>query len=274
MSLLSSARSFLFLPADRLERLAKALASEAHAVILDLEDGVAPHAKDTARAAIESAWPTLDDAQRSRLLVRPNATTTASWREDSRLLGSLRGLGGVVVPKAETVPQMREVLTSAPGASLLPLIETAEGYVALHLLARAPGVARIAFGHLDFQADVGINCGADERELDAVRLSLVITSRRAALPPPVDGVSADLRDMDRLREDAARSRRFGFGGKLCIHPQQLAIVHEALAPSDAQRAWAARVLEASRQHGEGGAFQFEGAMVDAPVLARARQYLA
>ena len=123
---------------------------------------------------------------------------------------------------------------------MLPLIESAQGLHALDLLARAPSVLRLAFGHLDFQADLGLHCDADERELDSVRLAFTVASRRAGLPAPVDGVTAALDDEPRLAADAARSRRLGFGAKLCIHPRQVGPVNEGMGPTPAQRAWAQR----------------------------------
>jgi len=105
-----------------------------------------------------------------------------------------------------------------------------------------------------------------------VRLAFVLASRRAALAPPVDGVTTALQDAQRLDNDTRRARRFGFGAKLCIHPAQVQAVNAALGASAEQRAWAQRVLAAAATAGE-GAFRFEGAMVDAPVLARARRFI-
>jgi len=113
---------------------------------------------------------------------------------------------------------------------------------------------------------------ADERELDAVRLAFVIASRRAGLQGPVDGVTVNLQHTEQLESDTQRSKRFGFTGKLCIHPNQVATVNAALSPTPAQVEWAHWVLGAASEQ-QAGTFQFEGAMVDAPVLARARSYL-
>lgn len=270
---LARSRSFLFVPADRLDRLPKALASGAHAVIVDLEDAVAPEHKAAAREALAREWPLLPGAQRDRIAIRVNAVGT-SWHEDDHaLLGQLgpQPPGALMLPKAETATAV-ERLARSTGAAVLPLIESCQGLHAIDIIARARGVLRIAFGHLDFQADLGMHCGADERELDAVRLALVMASRRADLPPPIDGVTIALDDDDRLAADTARSRRFGFGAKLCIHPRQVATVNEALGPTAAQREWARRVLEASRANGA-GAFRLDGEMIDAPVLLRARSLL-
>lgn len=273
-SALTRARSFLFVPAHRLERLPKALASGAHGVIVDLEDAVAPDDKPAAREALARIWRELPLDARARTLVRINAAGTAWHEADVALLRQLasHGLAAAMLPKAESaVPIERLARTAA--VAVLPLIESAEGLHALEVVARARGVLRLAFGHLDFQADLGLQCAPDERELDGVRMQLVLASRRAGLPAPVDGVTAALDDEARLATDVARSQRFGFGAKLCIHPKQVATVNATLGPTAAQRAWAQRVLEASQVHGT-GAFRLDGEMVDAPVLLRARSFLA
>lgn len=268
------AGSFLFLPADRLHRLEKALASGAHMIILDLEDAVAPDAKHGARATLRERWRHLEPAARTRLAIRVNASSTPWHEEDRTLVETLAsdGLGGVVLAKTESPAPLGELTQRARGVPLLPLIESAEGLAALDLIAHAPGVARLLFGHLDFQIDLGLQCGADERELDAVRFAFVMASRRAGLPGPVDGVTVALQHTEQLASDTQRSKRFGFTGKLCIHPNQVATVNASLGPTAAQVAWARRVLAAADEQ-QAGAFQFEGAMVDAPVLARARSYL-
>jgi citrate lyase subunit beta/citryl-CoA lyase len=268
------AHSFLFLPADRLARLDKALASGAHMVILDLEDAVASESKPGARAALVDRWSSLSAEAKRHLAIRINAAETPWHEADCELLRDLAatGLTTVMLAKAEAVTQLASVKQRATGLALLPLIESAKGLHAVDLIARAPGVARLVFGHLDFQVDLGMESGSDERELDPVRLALVVASRHASLNAPVDGVTVNLKDAARLASDTQRSRRFGFGGKLCIHPDQVASVNELLGASDHQIAWARRVLEAAHAQ-PAGAFQFEGAMVDAPVLARARAIL-
>jgi citrate lyase subunit beta / citryl-CoA lyase len=266
------ARSFLFLPADRLERLPKALASGAHALILDLEDAVAPERKADARDALVRLWPSLDAGVRARLLLRINAAPTPWHADDTALLGELQGLGAVMPAKVEAPADLLRLFAAFPARRWLPLIESAEGLAQIDTIARVPGVQRLAFGHLDFQADLGMACENDEAELAPVRFAFVVASRRAGIAPPVDGVTTALQDSERLNADAQRARRFGFGAKLCIHPAQVAAVNAALGPSDEQRAWARRVLEAATTQGD-GAFRFEGAMVDAPVLARARRFV-
>lgn len=270
---LATARSLLFVPADRPERLPKALASGAHAVIADLEDALAPAARPAARAALVTAWGALSAASRRRVAVRINGLDTPDHADDIALVQRLAGEGleALVVPKAESARVLAE-LAARTGLALLPLIETAEGAAQPDAIAAAPGVLRLALGHIDLQADLGMACGPDEAELAPLRWALVLASRRAGLPPPVDGVTTALGNAERLSADAARARRFGFGAKLCIHPGQVAGVHAAFAPSPAQCDWALRVLAAAAA-ARGGVCVLDGRMVDAPVIALAHQML-
>lgn len=276
---LGEARSFLFVPGDRPERFAKALASGADAVILDLEDAVAPAAKEGARAAIAQAWATLTAAQRSQVLLRTNAAGTPWQDGDCALAAQLatQGLGGLVPAKAESAEDLAALAQACPGVAILPLIESARGLEALPAIARAPQVLRLVFGHLDFQSDLGMACGPDEAELLPARWAVVLQSRLAGLAAPVDGVTTALDDPAILSADTQRSRRLGFGAKLCIHPAQVLGMHRALAPSAAECDWARRVLAAVEAAGNGpgaGAIRVDGRMVDAPVIALARRHLA
>lgn len=268
---LALARSFLFVPGHRPERFAKALASGAEAVIIDLEDAVPLDAKATARDALLAAWSGLDAAERARLLVRVNPPGTPWHEADLSAVARLSGLGALMLPKAEHPQQVEQAFRSS-GVPVLPLIESAEGLGQMDAIARATGVLRLGLGHIDLQADLGMRCGPDEAELAPVRLALVVASRRAGLPAPVDGVTTATQDTEVLAADAQRSRRFGFGAKLCIHPAQVAGVHQALAPTEAECDWARRVLAAEVAAG-GGAFSVDGKMVDPPVLLLARKIL-
>ena len=276
-STLALARTFLFVPADRPERHARALASGAGGVIVDLEDAVAPDRKAEARALLKASFSAFSVAQRQRLLVRINASGTP-WHDNDRAeVGELVAQGliaGVMLPKAERVADL-QLLGAAVGPKglIVPLIESAAGLEATRELAAAPQVLRLAFGNLDFQADLGLACDAGEAELVPVRLALVLASRRAGLAAPIDGVTPDWRDTARLANDAARARRGGFGAKLCIHPDQVAPVHAALGPSADELAWARRVLDATQAAG-GGVVSLDGRMVDAPVVRLAERLLA
>ena len=268
---MAQARSFLFVPAARPERFGKALASGADGVVIDLEDAVAPEDKDAARHMLAGGFDALTPEERARLVVRVNAAGTP-WHDGDRALVQRLAAGGLaaaMLPKAETAV----ALSGWPaGLGLMPLVETVEGLAATDELAAASGVLRLAFGNLDFQADAGMACEADEPELMPVRLALVLASRRAGIAPPVDGVTAATGDAPQVTAAAQRARRMGFGAKLCIHPAQVAAVHAAFTPDAAQLDWARRVLAASQ--GKGGAFRLDGRMVDAPVIRLAQRVTA
>jgi citrate lyase subunit beta/citryl-CoA lyase len=214
-------------------------------------------------------------AQRARLLVRINAAGTAWHAPDLRALAQLvgQGVAGAVVPKAESADTLQGVATAAGSAcALVPLIESVAGLDAADALARAPQVARLAFGHLDFQVDAGMQCAPDEAELLPVRMALVLASRRGALAQPIDGVTVDTRDAATTTADTRRAQRMGFGAKLCIHPAQVACVHAVFAPTPEAVERARQVVQAM-EAAQGGVCVLDGRMVDAPVLHLARQTL-
>ena len=269
---LAQARSLLFVPGNRPERFLKAAQSGADAVVLDLEDAVPLAQKDAARDAIGQQWAQLLALQ-VPLVVRINAADSAAWPADLAALARLPQLAAVMVPKAESAETLRQAHHALAGVALLPLIESAAGYDALAPIAAAPGVLRLVLGHIDFMADTGLQCSDDERELAPLRFAIAMATRRQRLAPALDGVTVAIDDAQRLREDTQRALRFGFGAKLCIHPRQVAGVHEALAPSAAELDWARRVVAADAA-AAGAAVQLDGRMVDAPVVLQARRVLA
>jgi citrate lyase subunit beta/citryl-CoA lyase len=266
------ARSYLFVPGDRPERYRKALATSAQRVVIDLEDAVAIDAKVTARDQL-AAWLSSDlvDADRARVVVRVNAFGTPWHLEDVEMLRAA-GVLHVMVPKAEDAGQLADVVSRcANGAELIALVESVAGVVRMREVAQCRGVARLAFGSFDFGVDAGID--GTGRELDHVRSQFVIESRFAGLPPPVDGVTLATDDADAIAADVLDARRFGFGGKLCIHPKQVDAVNRGFAPSDAEREWAARVLAALAENPR-GAITVDGKLVDKPIVDRAKRIQA
>lgn len=257
-------RALLFVPGHRADRFDKALAAGASAVIIDLEDAVAPADKDAARATL-AGWLRPEHV----VIVRINSADTPWFADDLALCGA-PGVAGVMVPKSER-PETLAQVRAAGARGLLPLVESAAGIANLDALARAPGVWRLAFGSIDLQVDLGLKDAAED-ELLPLRLQLVLASRLAGIGAPVDGVSTAIDDADRLQQDVARARRLGFAGKLCIHPKQVALVQAGMAPSAAELDWARRVIDASAAAG-GAALAVDGKMVDKPVLLRAQAIL-
>jgi citrate lyase subunit beta/citryl-CoA lyase len=260
------ARSYLFVPADRPERYAKAFACRPDAVIIDLEDAVAPAAKDDAREALRK-WLA---ASSSSVVVRVNAFDT-DWFGDDVALCAHAAVAGVMLPKAERAGDLARLSRSVPGRRLLPIVETARGLDAARELAGAPAVERLVFGSVDFKLDLSIDGDVDE--LLAFRSSLVLASRLGGCDSPVDGVCTSIDDARLLESETEHARRLGFGAKLCIHPRQVAIVNRAFTPSAEAIAWARRVVDAVAQAGK-GAVAVDGKMVDRPVVLRAERILA
>ncbi|WP_110658005.1 HpcH/HpaI aldolase/citrate lyase family protein [Salinicola halimionae] len=269
MSSTTPPRSALFVPANRPERIPKALASGADIVIVDLEDAVAPEAKSEARRALGEF---LEGAPHGAIWVRINAADTADFAEDLALCRDQSGIAGLVVPKAESVDTLAQAGTL--GLALIPLIESAKGLQALPELARCPGVLQLSFGALDLGLDLGIepNSEGGDWMLNQARYQLLLQSRLAGLAPPIDTVHPEFREMTIVERAARRAAEMGFCGMLCIHPRQVDVVNDTFLPTRDQLAWATRVIEAAER--DAGAGQVDGQMIDAPVMARARRLLA
>lgn len=261
----ADATTLLFVPGNRPDRFDKAVAAGAELVVLDLEDAVGPADKDAARRHVV-AW--LADGHHAA--VRINAAGTPAHEVDVAALARFRV--PVMVPKAsrpEALAQLGRRLH--PETVLMALVETAAGALSAPALAAADGVVRLVLGSFDLAAELGVS--PDDREaLAGARHALVLASAAAGLAGPVDGVTGDVRDADALRADLAHGVRLGFRGKLCVHPDQVAAARAAFVPGEAEVAWARRVLEAVEAGGD--VVLVDGAMVDRPVVDRARRILS
>ncbi len=266
------ARTLLFVPGNRPERFKKAAQSGADVVVLDLEDSVPISDKAVAREAIEREWDGLR-ALGVAMVVRVNSPEIALGEEDLDWLVGLELPDAVMLPKSESVQVLGRVHQRLGDIALLPIVESAAGYSALPGLGGAPGVVRLVIGHIDFMADVGFECDAVESELVPLRFAVSMATRLNRLAPAVDGVTTQIGDDEKLREDVRRAVRFGFGGKLCIHPRQVSVVHDAIRPTGQELEWARKVVAASEAAG-GAAVQMDGRMVDLPVVLQAQRMLA
>jgi citrate lyase subunit beta/citryl-CoA lyase len=262
-------RTYLFVPGTRPDRFGKALASGADAVVLDLEDAVAPVDKDSARHAIVNWFMSAAPQDRARIVVRINDAESPWFAEDLRALREA-GATGVLLPKAETAQQVAAAGAALPGASVLALVESARGVVQADAVAAA-GASRLVFGTLDFALDLDMDITTDVSGLAYAASRIALASRVAGLPSPVAGVTPQLDDPSRLLADLAIARAQGFGAKLCIHPAQVETIHTALRPSPQALDWARRVLAADAA--SPGAARLDGRMVDRPVVLQARRTL-
>ncbi|WP_420991481.1 HpcH/HpaI aldolase/citrate lyase family protein [Cupriavidus sp. 30B13] len=266
--------SFLFVPATQPQRFPKAAASGAHAVIVDLEDAVAPPDKERARAvfaAEAAALRALCDSAGCELLVRINAHGSAWHAQDVQACAGLP-VHGVVVPKPDDLVVLAALARAVGTArALYLLVESAAGFLHLADIARTPGVRRLMLGAADLMLDIGLP--DDDAPLHHFRSQLALHSRLAGLPPPVDGVCLALDDPGRLEQEIGRAKRFGFGAKLCVHPTQIDAVNRGFLPPAAECEWARRVVEAAAGAG-GAAVKVDGRLVDAPIIEQARRVLA
>ena len=276
-------RSFLFAPGNHARRVEKALSLDADAVILDLEDAVATAEKRATRDAVVAA---LTRPRRALLYVRVNAVDTEFCYGD--LAAIVRpGLDGVILPKVESaaglatadwlLAQLEREQGLVPGAiDLVPIIETARGLNQIDaILAAGTRVKRVAFGAGDFTLDVNMVWSRGEAELAYARAKIVTASRAAGIEAPFDTVWVDLADEEGLEASARTALGFGFRGKMCIHPNQIAVVNRVFTPSDAEIVFAERVVAAfARAEAEGSAaIQLDGKFIDYPILYRAQRIL-
>jgi citrate lyase subunit beta/citryl-CoA lyase len=276
-------RSLLFAPGNHARRVEKALSLEVDAVILDLEDAVAIAEKPATREVIAAA---LERPRQGLLYVRVNATDTEFCYGD--LVAVVRpGLDGIMLPKIESaaglatidwlLAQLERGRELPPGTiDLIPIIETARGLQQIDaILAAGTRVRRIAFGAGDFTLDMNMAWSRSEAELAHARAVVVTASRASGIDAPLDTVWVDLTDPDGLEASARTALGHGFQGKMCIHPDQIAVVNRVFTPSDAEIAFANRVSAAfASAEAEGrAAIQLDGRFIDYPIVYRAQRVL-
>lgn len=257
---LAAASSFLFVPGDRPERFAKAAAAGADFIIIDLEDAVAPSNKALARQNA-TAWL----ASGGQAVIRINAADTP-WHSDDLELASAFG-APVMVPKAEDHGHLALLDPELP---LLPLIETSFGVLNAAVICSLPAVARVAFGHIDLAAQLGVD-PEDRQAFMYARSALVLASAAAGKAAPIDGVTTVLTDASALEADVDYAKSLGMTGKLLIHPAQVGPTRTGFLPSEEDIRWAHGIWLATQ---ESAMLAVDGQMVDQPVITRARRILA
>jgi citrate lyase subunit beta/citryl-CoA lyase len=274
------ARSYLYVPGDREAVLAKAASRGADALILDLEDAVAPTGKDRARELVSAFLN--DPPTGPALWVRVNAGTAALVDLDAIVAPALVG---VCLAKTETAIQVTLVADKldelerrrgiAPGQVVIAaLLESAAAITRIDEIAAAPRISRLQVGEADLMVDLGVEPGPDERELLWVRSRTVLASAAAGIDPPVAPVSTNFRHAGALRESTLALKRLGYGGRACIHPAQVPVVNSVFTPSLEEVARARTIVEgyeAALAAGEGVFVDATGRMVDVAVVRAARR---
>ena len=278
-------RSVHFVPGGNDRFFEKGLASGADTLVLDLEDSVPPERKAAARTAVVD-WLTAASDARHELMVRVNALDT-EWCADDVAAMVTAGARSLMVPKVSSSADLdgleRLIVGTDPESAVtfFPVAtETARGVFAVPDVAAHSRVDGVCWGAEDLSAVLGAVSarGADGRLLDVfahVR-SWCLLGAAAGGVPAIDAVWTDLGDLDGLRREAEQGAAMGFDGKITIHPAQIEIVNDVFTPTADAVARAHALVDAFAEHAAAGrsAFRFEGAMVDAPHVARARRLLA
>ncbi|MFI7317377.1 HpcH/HpaI aldolase/citrate lyase family protein [Streptomyces venezuelae] len=265
--------TWLYAPGDRPDVVAKALRAGADAVIVDLEDAVAPDRKAYARAATAEL---LSSSQPLPVHVRVNALDGPLAEDDLRAVAPLPGVAGLRLPKVTTRAEVIRVAERAVPAdggapALHALVESALGLEHAFAIATAhPALRGISLGEADLRADLGVR---DDSGLDWARSRVVVAARAAGLAPPAQSVHPDIRDLAGLAASCARGRTLGFLGRAAIHPRQLPVIERAYLPTPAEIERAEAITEAAAT--DGGALALpDGRFVDKAVVEGARRVLA
>ncbi|MEU6392601.1 CoA ester lyase [Streptomyces sp. NPDC046939] len=262
--------TWLYVPGDRPDVVAKALRSTADVVLVDLEDAVAP---DRKAYALDATAELLTDRPPLPVHVRVNALDGPLAEQEVRRLAPLPGLGALRLPKVDDRADLTRAIAWSGGASAPPLyalLESALGVEHAYDIASHPAVHGIALGEADLRADLGVT---DGRGLAWVRGRTVVAARAAHLPPPPQSVYPDVRDAEGLARSCAEGRALGFSGRTAIHPRQLPVIEEAFRPTAAEVAAAREIVHAATT--DAGALALpDGRFVDAAVVAGARRVLA
>ncbi|WP_027931215.1 HpcH/HpaI aldolase/citrate lyase family protein [Amycolatopsis thermoflava] len=266
------ALTLLYVPADRPDRVVKALDSAADVVLVDLEDAVAPARKDEARA---NAVRLLSEPLARRVQVRINHASTPWHMADLAALAGLPAEVGARIPKVESPAEIHALAEALPGRDLHPLIESALGVErALEIATASPQVASIGLGEADLRSDLGVT---DEAGLAWARSRVVVAARAARLVPPVMSAYTNVRDLDGLAESCRAGRALGFRGRTAIHPAQLDTIRAAFLPSEQEVSRAREVLsrlDDATAAGVGAIALTDGTFLDVAMLEQARTVLA
>ena len=268
-------RSILFTPGDSGRKLKKAAASNADAVVIDLEDAVAPSAVEKAHQLTVEALQTIDFGRTGRL-VRVNAHTQEALVADLQAI-ELGKPDGVVVPKVESADMLAFVEENLPDSiAIFALIETAAGFMHLsEIVKNSKRLEGLILGGEDLIASIGAKATASRNELAYARGALVMAAAAYRLQA-IDTVYTAWRDVEGLTKDAQEAAEIGFTGKLAIHPAQLPAIHKAFSPTAEEVAWANDVLlESQRLKEQGiGVFSFGGRMIDEAHVKLAERIMA
>jgi citrate lyase subunit beta / citryl-CoA lyase len=278
-------RSYLYVPGDSRDKLAKALARGADAIIVDLEDAIAPDRRTEARETVREWLAALEQPNQTRVEIWARINSGATGEADlASVFCSV--LTGICVPKVrgpdelrEVQEQLRQMEAKTPGAPRLaiqPLIETASALLAAEQIARVEGVRLMQLGEYDLGAELGLERSSDDKEFLLARSQLVLASAAAGARPPVGPVFADFLDLEKFRASTLALKRLGYRSRACVHPAQVGVVNEVFTPASPEIERARSLVDAFEHVAAQGLGVFRdenGAMVDEAVVRAARRLL-
>ncbi len=267
----SNIKTWLFVPATRIDRVEKAFASGTDAVIVDLEDAVATTDKVQARKDLQVYY---NSQAYQPIWVRINKAGSEEFFKDVVLCQKMPNLAGVLLAKAEQASDI-ENAHNMTGLPVIALIETALGLYQIDSMAKSAGLLAFSYGFLDLCNDLQVHVGTAAADVIAnqIRYQLLLTSKVHQLLAPIDTVYTDFNDGKGLGQRVQLWSQMGMSGMLCIHPNQVATVKQSLQPTGADIEFARRVIEEYERSGQ-AVFKIAGQMVDAPVIERCRQLLS
>jgi citrate lyase subunit beta/citryl-CoA lyase len=271
-------RSYLYVPGNAADKLARALGRGADALILDLEDAVPVAEKE--RACEEVATWVADQAAEGRVQLWVRVNPGQRGLDDVRRLAGLPALTGIALAKADAaaIAEVARLLEGLGDSAtlLMPLVETPAAVLDIRAVAGAPRVHRLQVGEVDLTSEAGITPGPDEMELLTIRTAVVLASAAAGIAPPVGPVSRITGDLDALAVSTGHVARLGYVGRACIHPAQIAVVHDVFTPSPDEVEEAReilRLLSDAESRGSGVALDAQGRLIDPAVVLAAQRVI-
>lgn len=281
---INTIRSFLFTPGNHPRKVEKVFGASADAVILDLEDAVAIAEKIATRSIVKAA---LQKPRSCLGYIRVNSLETGYCEDDIKAVVG-PWLDGIVIPKVESAATLLAVdalignaereAGMVPGSiDLMPIIETARGVeCATEIASAVPRVRRLSFGGGDYTLDLDYIWSADEEVLAYARARISHATRMANIEPPIDTVVLQINDNERFCASAARGKKFGFAGKLCIHPSQVPLCNATFTPNADEIAHAEAVVAAfeAAEHSGSASIQLDGYFIDYPIVYKAQRIIS
>lgn len=277
------ARSYLFVPGDKEKMLVKSIGCGADALVWDLEDAVPADQKEIARKTIRRQLEALP-RHSPQVWVRINPIGTGQLEDDLEAVVQ-RGLRGVMLAKTESAEQVDQLARSLeareksaglnPGSvKVQAILETAAGVcLAREISGASKRLAGLSLGAEDFTLDLGTSRSREGIELAYARGAIVLAAAYARIEA-VDTVFSDLSDLEGLAQESRLARQMGFRGKYAIHPRQVPVINETFSPTEAELAFARKVVQAFAEvQNQAGVITVDGKMIDAPIVERARRLL-